>query len=332
MARVTYVKAAQQRYKMVPVLDADGNQVITAVTRKNGDARVTKRGREVTRRQTVADKSQPLPPEKCGKCGTTIEVGMPYKHISPKSGPYGGRRMVRCASCPSWQVWEYSSSLSARTAEIAHDFWNALAECDDEDSVQTTLNDAAERVREIAEEKREGASNIEEGFGHSTYQSDELNDIADQLDSWADEIEGATIPEYPEAEEQDCEDCEGSGEVENEDWAELDTEHEELLIKIRAVEKRLAELKGQPFEPKVVTHIPGLADITDVQEVTKMLAALKKREAEVEEALADIDATTPCDTCDGSGRIEPDEPTDEQIADWKSECESDLSIVDECPV
>ncbi len=75
------------------------------------------------------------------------------------------------------------------------------------------MTDAAEVVREIAEEKRESAQNIEDGFGHSTSASEELSSLADELEEWATSIENADIPEYPDANDADCEECEGSGSI-----------------------------------------------------------------------------------------------------------------------
>lgn len=209
MARVTYVKKAQQRYDMVPVLDENGQPKRTPVMRKDGTQKTDKRGRPVFMKVTVADKTKPLPNRRCGKCNAEIKVGDPYKHISPKSGPYGGRTLYRCNDCPTWQVWEYSSSMSARVAQMEHECSLAIESAETEDDVTEALNTMAEEVRGLAEEKRESASNIEDGFGHPTYASEELEQTADDLESWADEIESADVPameDYP------CEDCDGDGE------------------------------------------------------------------------------------------------------------------------
>lgn len=245
MARVTYVKKAQQRYETKPVLDAEGKPVKIALTRKDGSPKMTsaKRGRTprpVFITKTEPDKSRPKPLHKCGKCGVTIEVGQPYKWIKPKSGPYGGRLMVRCGTCPTWQVWDYSSSLSAQIARIEHDASEAVASAESEDDVESALNDAAEAIRDLAEQKRESASNIEDGFGHATYQSEELEQQGDDLESWADEVEQTDVEpltdftcsngctdgqatcdscdgtgkEHGTEDGDECLECEGDGEVE----------------------------------------------------------------------------------------------------------------------
>jgi hypothetical protein len=222
MARVTYVKKAQQQFRMVPVIDPEtGTQAVRIMKRK----RPTKAGATESRvKVTREDRDQPLPPRTCDSCHQPIEVGTPYKWIQPKSGPYGGRRLNRHAACPTWNVWDYSSSLSARTAQIAHDFWTAFdAGMESQDDVTSALEDAASEIESLAEEKREGASNIEDGFGHPTQQSEELEDIATQLDDWAQEVRDADIPETPDQCEEcsgdgktQCETCSGDGDIEPE--------------------------------------------------------------------------------------------------------------------
>lgn len=199
MPRVTHVKKAQQRYETVPVME-NGRAKQTPVMGRDGKQKTTKRGTPVFMTVTVADRTKPLPPETCDYCHQPIKVGTPYKHISPKSGPYGGTKRSRHEDCPTWQVWDYSSSLYARTARVAHDFSLALVDAESEDDVQSALDEAAEAVREIAQEKEEGADNIESGFGHETSASEELRDVAQQLNDWADEIESSDVPAFPEPE------------------------------------------------------------------------------------------------------------------------------------
>lgn len=325
MARITRVKKAQQRYAQVPVIDPEtGKQKQTPVMR-NGQQRVTKTGRPIFLSVTQNDLSQPLPNRTCGKCHQEIKVGDPYKHISPRSGPYGGRTMYRCVSCPDWHVWEYSSSLSARVAEISHDFWESFngTTFESTDEVQELLNDAAERVREIAEEKREGASNIEDGFGHETQQSQELNDVADQLDSWADDIEGADLPDYPDTEEADCDECEGMGEIVSDAFTQLQADHEEVTRKLVAAEKERVKYEAVP---------PALRLHSKVMEIHALIRKLKEEAEAIQVKLEDTEATETCEACDGSGRIEPEEPTEDQLDEWRSDLESAVSVVDECPV
>lgn len=300
MPRVTYVKKAQQRYYTEPVLDENGQPAYSERTLK----RPTKRGKTVVRtRLTKADKSRPKPNLHCDFAGCQhpnreIAVGQAYKWIKPKSGPYGGSMRARHAEHPSWHVWEYSQSLSARIQEIQHQATEALsADFEGVEDVEAVLTDIAENVRGLAEEKREGASNIEEGFGHETSQSEELNSIADELDSWADEIESADIPEYPskrdlpEEEWDDCAECEGEG----------------------TRDVGCADCMGSGVIEDAGGNVTGDCPTCDGS-------------GQVEEQ---------CTECDGSGKQEPtdeDDPTEEQIDTWRSEVEDAVTIVDESPV
>jgi hypothetical protein len=198
MARITHVARAQQRYKTIPVIDPDTNEPKRTPVMKNGEQKKTKHGKPVFMSVTVADKTQPLPPRTCDFCHKPIEVGTPFKHVTPKSGPYGGTQRNRHEACPTWRVWELSNSWSARIAQATDEFDAGLFENPDE--VRDALASVAENIRGLAEESRESATNIEEGFGHPTSQSEEAEQRADDLDGWADEIENTDVPDLPEIE------------------------------------------------------------------------------------------------------------------------------------
>lgn len=218
MARETYVKRAQQRYETKPVLDpATGEPKRTPVMRADGTQRTSKRG-PVFMTVTERDLTKPLPPLKCESCDAVIAVGMPYKHITPKSGPYGGRQRNRCADCPTWQVWDYSYSLSARLAQLQHEAELDLGSATTQDDIMAARDAAAEAIREMAREQQDKADNMEQGFGHATSQSEELADQASQLESWADDVEGTDVEDI----DLECQDCAGSGKAEDEDMNEVD--------------------------------------------------------------------------------------------------------------
>lgn len=217
MARVTYVKRAQRRYATKPVIDPETGEQKKTPMMKNGVQLRDKRGNLTFLRITERDLTRPRPLEKCEACGKEIEVGSPYKHVTPKSGPFGGFRRVRCADCPTWQPWDLSGALWARLAQIANDFWTEFSNAESPEDVTAAVESAAEEIRSLAGEKQEAADNLESGFGHETEQSQELADIADQLESWADEFESAELPEHPEGETESCEGCDGEGEIDCED-------------------------------------------------------------------------------------------------------------------
>ena len=237
MARTTHVARAQQRYETVPVIDPEtGQPKRTPVIRKDGTPKKTKTGREIYMTVTKQDRDKPLPPYTCESCREPIEVGTPYKHITPKTGPSSGHKRTRHESCPSWQPWDLSDSLSAQLARIAYDYSQAVDSAESPDDIQSALDDAAGSVKEIAEQKTANAESIEGGFGHATSTSEELASIGEQLEEWAGEIESADIPEISdctectdgkvecpacegtgkttEALDTDCPDCSGDGEVE----------------------------------------------------------------------------------------------------------------------
>jgi hypothetical protein len=219
MARTTHVAKAQQRYETVPVIDPEtGQPKKTPVMRKVKDydtgevvekQKTTKTGRLVFMTVTERDLTKPLPLYTCDHCHQPIQIGTPYKHITPKSGPYGGRKRTRHESCPGWQVWDYSNSLSAQLARISFDFWEQVDGAESTDDVQSALDDASAAVEEIGDAKAESAQSIEDGFGHATEKSEELESIGEQLKEWADSISSADIPEI-----EDCATCDGEGKTE----------------------------------------------------------------------------------------------------------------------
>jgi hypothetical protein len=221
MARVTVVKSARQRYATVQTGDT------TPVMSRSGAQKVTKRGTPVVRRTVEYDYTKPLPNHTCENCHTEITVGSPYKWVAPKSGPYGGRKRYRCATCPSWQPWELSNALWARIAQIVAEAQGVSTT--DADDVRSALETAAEAIRDLASEKEEGAQNMEDGFGHETEQSSQLRETADSLNSWADEID-AKAGEIEDGPEEPDEDASEQTREEYEDaLSELETTLEDAM-------------------------------------------------------------------------------------------------------
>jgi hypothetical protein len=287
MARVTHVKKAQQRYETVPVIDEATGEPKRTQVMKGGEPKMTRAktgrpARPVFMTVTVQDKTKPLPNYTCDFCHQEIEVGTPYKHITPKSGPYGGRKRTRHEGCPSWNVWEYSNSWSARIAQATADF--DVSEVDDPEQVQEGLDDVAAAIKELAEESRETAGNIEDGFGHPTSQSEEAEQRADDLDGWADEISGVDIPELPEPEPRWFI---TNGDGVASDLFEEDGYDSEMDAQQALDSQREDDQPGSSDEPD---------DGFEVEEIT------------------------------------PEEPSEEQLNDWRSEVEDACSIVFESPV
>lgn len=216
MARITHVKAAQQRYEMVPKLDDDGTPVVSAVMRRNGTAKTTKRGREVTRRATVEDRTRPKPMPRCGKCGKTIEVGQPYKWVKTKSGPYGGAKLIRCATCPTWKASELSQSKMAGVYAAGEQCDEQIGDCNEVEDLEALRDELADQVEAVADEYQESADNMVEGFGHETSSSDEIQQKAEELRGWAEDIRNVDFDEFDGEDEVDCDECGGTGKIEAE--------------------------------------------------------------------------------------------------------------------
>jgi hypothetical protein len=165
---------------------------------------------------------------KCEHCGQAIPKGYGYKWIKPR---YGGKRR-RHLTCPSWRPSEMTSSKMSGVLAAQEGFDDFLSGWNPEDgvgAVTDALSTAADEIRGVAEEYRESAQNIEDGFGHEVYMSQELNEKADELESWADDVENANVSEEPEAcgdekhtdafigrDTYECEECETNIET----WAD----------------------------------------------------------------------------------------------------------------
>ena len=132
---------------------------------------------------------------KCESCGKEIEPGQPYKHVSPRPGPWAhGRKRTRCAECPTWKQSELTFSKMAGVYAAEEDFAVVMASWAPEDGleeIETALEGFAAQVEEVADEYEESANNIEDGCGHSTYQSEELLEKADGLRDWANDVRSA---------------------------------------------------------------------------------------------------------------------------------------------
>jgi hypothetical protein len=221
MARVTRVKSAQQRYKMVPDVDPEtGEQRVVPVLRRDGTPKKTKHGREVTRRLTVKDRGQPLPNLRCDFPGCDVDggeilPGTPYKHITPRSGPYGGTQRNRHAGHPDWAVWDYSYSVTAQAARLQHEMEGEIdayefASTDDFDDLRQSLVSQAE---DFLSEREEARDNLPEQLQDSS----QAAEYAEAAEAWVSALEDAEAPDDADALE-DCEACGGTGEVDSDLW------------------------------------------------------------------------------------------------------------------
>jgi len=164
---------------------------------------------------------------KCGKCGTPILAGDAYRHTTLKTGQRSSQRKVRCMKdgCSFRQsdltisrrgeAYAVQEGLEDDVAYLREQAgvlvggtspanMNAVAEgrpvTDEEwltdlnaiyESANDALGTAADALESVYEDYRESASNIEDGFGHETQQSQELNETADEIEAWAEEVREA---------------------------------------------------------------------------------------------------------------------------------------------
>lgn len=199
MARVTHVKSAKPRYKTVPVIDPKtGVAKRQTFTRKDGSLRKNKRGEVVTAAITREDRTQPLPNRKCGRCGKEIEPGMGYYWWANKRpGSGSGYKQIRCEEHPP-TLAERTPGRAGQLMQIQSDLERSIGACEGYDDLTNAQQEAADAIREFGAEFTEGADNMESGFGHETYQSQELHEKGEALESLADDIESLDIEEFDE--------------------------------------------------------------------------------------------------------------------------------------
>jgi hypothetical protein len=127
----------------------------------------------------------------CYTCKQPIEIGQAYAWNQPnRFSP----RYQWHQSCPTPSASVLESNEKRGTAMSAIEgAYSDLSNMESDDAfladIKAIVEQCAEGVREAAEMWRESASNIEDGFGHSTSISEEMEEHADTYDGVADEIE-----------------------------------------------------------------------------------------------------------------------------------------------
>lgn len=149
---------------------------------------------------------------RCHRCGGEIEYGQPYKWFKLKQARGGIKRSYH-PDCPI--------RPSDRTTSRMGQVWDAQAEFDpysyeSPEELLTGLEALADVVQGVADEYRESVESMESGFGHRTSQADELEERAEALESWADELREWQPSEADPPERDDYEEGD-DGEQEHED-------------------------------------------------------------------------------------------------------------------
>lgn len=209
MPKIT-TQVARKRYKRVPVMEPDPDNPGQERQKRVEVNRTRRSGAAVTKLVFANDKDQPLPPRKCEVCKTDLVVGQKYKSIGIKM-QYGGIVRYRCMNCPTWQPHEYSSALWARISQIQNEEIDGSA-WEGEEDAQARADEIAEMIRELASEKQESFDNMPEGLQQGDT-GQELEMAAQNLEGWADEFDSISWPDLESGEDEECGECEGTGEI-----------------------------------------------------------------------------------------------------------------------
>lgn len=207
MPKIT-VQVARQRYARVVVMEPDPDKPGETRPKRIKVNRQRRKGGDIYKTVKENDKSQPLPPRKCEKCGAELTIGQKYRSIGIKR-QYGGIIRYRCMNCPSWQPHEYSDANWARVSQIQSEASLDSGSWETEDDAREAASAIAETIRELASDKQEAADNVNEHFPGSE-QAEMLAQFVSDLEDWADRVEQAVdnADDFPERDPGDHTECE----------------------------------------------------------------------------------------------------------------------------
>jgi hypothetical protein len=151
---------------------------------------------------------------------TVRVLGDPYKWIKFNRRP----RNIRCMApaCAFMRSDLTTSEKLGRLYDAQDAAEDAIAAWSGEaDDLKTILSDLASEVREVSQEYNESADNIENSFPGGSPTIDDCRDKADQLESWADEIESVDFDEWSSSDEDaDSEDAANDDGQTRAEWAD----------------------------------------------------------------------------------------------------------------
>lgn len=135
---------------------------------------------------------------RCGHCGGTIAKGDPYRWWANRlPGARSGYKQVRCMrpDCRPTMA-EMTPGRRGQLMQIQEEGSAQIADARSVEDLQSIAESLAGEVRDLAQELVDGADAMVEGFGHDTYQSDELRERGETLESQAEELESVDLNEY----------------------------------------------------------------------------------------------------------------------------------------
>ena len=125
---------------------------------------------------------------RCTVCGHEVQSGEAYKRIEKKTGPTSGYSIIFCGE-HSPSPSHFLSGREAELAQIIEAFEDTLNNVSEDDEIKDVVESSLEEIEEFASSLRDGADNMEAGFGHATAQSENMSQSADDLDEWRSELE-----------------------------------------------------------------------------------------------------------------------------------------------
>jgi len=127
-------------------------------------------------------------PGQCSGCGKPIEIGQPYKLVASRFSA----KKIKCNDC-NFRPSELTTSKMGTVYDAQEATEKEVEEWTGEDigNLSSALEDLAGTAREVAEEYQESISNM-----NNNPLTDEWQEKADSLESWADDLEGVQFEEY----------------------------------------------------------------------------------------------------------------------------------------
>ena len=137
---------------------------------------------------------------KCDFCHREIEAGQAYRWFANFRGPKHKRHTV----CPVWRPSAMEGNDKMAEALVAVEdaddsiaAWSPAYDALDVEDLVDALATCASGLTDAVDMFRESAESIREGFGHDTQNSEEQDGKADEIESFASELESVDFSEDP---------------------------------------------------------------------------------------------------------------------------------------
>lgn len=140
-------------------------------------------------RVTTVQKS--MKAQVCGRCHTELPKGSAYRHATPG---FRGTKLIRCLGpdCRFRQS-ELTTSKMAEVYAAQEDAFDNIDTWDgvDTDELESILQDAADRARDVAQEYADAADAMGDAGA-------EMQERADEIEAWADALVDVEWPDDSE--------------------------------------------------------------------------------------------------------------------------------------